>query len=131
MNFRSVVLIAALPVLWACSSAGRPGEAGPRHDPNVISREELGSVTAANLFEAIRVLRPEWLSRRNPTALLAQGEYPLVVYMDRMRFGDVTSLRQLPVTMALSVRYLSPSEAEGEFGVGNIAGAIQVRTREH
>ena len=130
MNVRSIVLIAALPVLWACSSAKRPGEAGPRHDPNVLTREELGSVTAANLFEAIRALRPEWLSRRNPTTILTQGDYPIVVYMDRMRFGDVSSLRQLSVTMPLSVRFLSPSEAEGEFGVGNISGAIQVRTRE-
>jgi hypothetical protein len=38
-------------------------------------------------------------------------------------------LRQFPLGDVESVRYYSPSEAEGQFGLGHLQGAIQIVIR--
>ena len=131
MKFRTAFLLAAVPVVWACASSGggQAGQARPSHDPNVITREELATANAANLFDAIRQLRPRWLERLGPTTFSAASDYQVLVYMDRIRFGAPDMLRQVPISMPLSVRYYSASEAQAEFGVGNLQGAIQIVTR--
>ena len=130
MNVRAAALLISLPLAWACGSAGSgAARTAPRHDPNIITSEELQGVSASNLFDAIRTLRPQWMSSRSPTMLRPQAEGNIVVYMDRVRYGDPEMLRQIPPAVAVSVRYYSPSEAEGEFGAGHLQGAIQVVTR--
>ena len=130
MSYRTVFLLAALPLVSACASSGgsQTGQAGPRHDPYVITAAELATANASNLFDAIRQLRPRWLERLGPTTF-GGAEYRIMVYTDRIQFGSVDMLRQVPVSLPLSVRYYSASEAQGEFGVGNLQGAIQIVTR--
>lgn len=130
MSYRTVFLLAALPLAWACASGGgQTGQASPRRDPNVITAEELATTSASNLFDAIRQLRPRWLDRAGPTTLSGQFDYSIMVYTDRIQFGSTDMLRQIPVGLPASVRYYSASEAQGEFGVGNLQGAIQIVTR--
>ena len=130
MNVRAAVLLISLPLAWACASAGSgAARTAPRHDPNIISSEELQGVSASNLFDVIRTLRPQWLSNRSPTMLRPQAEGNIVVYMDRIRFGELETLRQIPPGDAVSVRYYGPTEAEGQFGAGHLHGAIQIITR--
>lgn len=130
MNVRAAVLLISLPLAWACASAGGgAARTAQQHDPNIISSEELRGVSASNLFDAIRTLRPQWLSSRSPTMIRPQAEGSIVVYMDRVRYGELEMLRQIPPGDAESVRYYSPSEAEGQFGAGHLQGAIQVVTK--
>ena len=130
MNVPAAVLLISLPLALGCASAGggQTGQASPQHDPNVITAAELATTSVSNLFDAIRQLRPRWLDRLGPTTL-QQAEYNIMVYTDRIQFGSVDMLRQIPVSMPASVRYYSASEAQGEFGVGNLQGAIQIVTR--
>ncbi len=131
MNARgTVLLLLAVPLALSCSSgAGQSGRlATPRHDPNVITTEELAGVNASNLWDAIRSLRPEWLTRASPTTFRPEAEYAIAVYLDRVRFGDADALHQLPVSSAVRVRHYSAAEAQSEFGVSNLQGAIQVIT---
>jgi hypothetical protein len=130
VNARLAILLVAVPLALSCTSgAGQSGRmATPRHDANVITAEELAGVNASNLYDAIRLLRTEWLGRGSPTTLLPGSEYPVGVYLDRVRFGDLDALHQLPVSAAVRVRYYSASEAQSEFGVSNLQGAIQVIT---
>ena len=130
MNVRAAVLLISLPSAWACASAGGgAARSAPRHEPNIISSEELQGASASNLFDAIRTLRPQWLSSRSPTMLRPQAEGNIVVYMDRVRYGVLEMLRQFPLGDVESVRYYSPSEAEGQFGLGHLQGAIQIVIR--
>ena len=132
MTTRKTLLALLVPLAWACSSGGAPGgRVAPRRDPNLITEAELQDVSVASLFDAIRTLRPEWLQRRNPTTFRPQAEFNIVVYMDRIRFGEPETLRQFPPALAASVRFLSPAEAEAEFGTGHLQGAILVATRRH
>lgn len=122
----------ALPLAWACASTGTPAaRSGARHDPDLITQEELQGVGMANLFDAIRTLRPVWFSRRNPTMLRPEAEGNIVVYMDRIRMGEPEVLRGFTPAQAQSIRYLRPAEAEAEFGPGHLQGAILVTTRRH
>ena len=130
VSLRAAILVVALPLAWACASVGSPASAsGPRPDRNLITAEEIAGVSVSNLYDAVRLLRPQWLSQRNPSTLLMGSEGDIVVYMDRIRFGEPEQLRQFPPSIATSVRFLNPSEANAEFGVGHLKGAILVTTR--
>ena len=131
MRLNAAILVAVLPLAWACASSGggQTDQSAPRSSPNVITAEELANVSASNLFEAIRSLRPQWLDQSPPVTLMGRQDYTTVVYMDRIRFGTLDMLRQVPPRMPLSVRYYNASEAQSEFGVGNLLGAIQIVTR--
>jgi hypothetical protein len=131
VNVRAAVLLISLPLAWACASAGgsQTGQASAQHDPYVLTAAELATSNASNLFDAIRQLRPRWLERLGPTTFSGQGEYSVMVYTDRIRLGAPDMLRQVPISLPQSVRYYSASEAQAEFGVGNLQGAIQIVTR--
>jgi hypothetical protein len=133
MSTRAAILVAVLPLALACASAGgSASSSGPRSDRNLITAEEIAGVSVSNLYDAVRLLRPEWLNQRpNPSAITPGAESDIIVYMDRIRFGTPEQLRQFPPSVAVSVRFLSPSQAEGEFGVGNMRGAILVTTRRN
>jgi hypothetical protein len=131
MSIRGVLLAGTLTVAWACSSgSGQPGRTTPRYDENLITREELATASVSNLFDAIRQLRPRWMERGAPTAMRGpQYQGGLVVYVDRVREGGTDALRNIPLGLVQSVRYLTASQAQGEFGLDNIQGAIQVVTQ--
>jgi hypothetical protein len=131
MDIRTALLACALPLALACSArSGSTGHTAPRSDGNLITAEELSTASASNLFDAIRQLRPRWLERERPTALREpSGQSGLLVYVDRIREGGTDALQRIPIGMVESVRFLSSSEAQGEFGLDNIQGAIQVVTR--
>ncbi len=131
MSIRAIVVACALPLAWACSSGtGQPGRTAPRSDENVITAEELATANASNLYDAIRQLRPRWMERGGPTALRGPDfQSGIQVYLDRIHEGGVDALRSIPRGLVERIRFLSPSEAQGEFGLDNIQGVIQVITR--
>lgn len=102
-----------------------------RRDPNLITAEEIAGKSAQSLYDAVRALRPAWMMRGRTTALMPQNEGGLIVYVDGTRFGNFESLRQLVPSVAQSVRYYSPSDAEAHFGPGHLNGAIEVITSGH
>ena len=132
MSVRAAILVVALPLAWACASAGSSASSsGPRPERNLITAEEIAGMSVSDLFEAVRLLRPQWLSQRNPSTFRLDAERDIVVYMDRIRFGEVDALKQFPPSLAVSIRFLDPSEATAEFGVGHLKGAIIVTTRRN
>jgi hypothetical protein len=132
MSVRAAILVAVLPLAWACASSGSPASAaGPRPERNLITAEELAGVSVSNLYDAIRILRPQWMNTTNPSTFRMSAEGTIVVYMDRIRFGEPEQLRAFPPSLAVSIRFLDPSEANAEFGVGHLKGAIVVVTRRN
>ncbi len=132
MNRGLVVSLYAL--LLAASAGGAAAQTParkPRRDPNLITAEEIASKSAQTLYDAVRALRPAWMMRARPTALMPQNEGGLLVYVDGTRFGNIETLRQLVPGIAQAVRYYSPSEAEARFGPGHLNGAIEVFTSGH
>lgn len=131
MDVRAAILVAVLPLVTACASVGNSARsAGPRPERNLITAEEIAGVSVSNLFDAVRLLRPQWMSNTNPSTFRVAAEGTIIVYMDRIRFGEPEQLRAFPPSIATSVRFLDPSEANAEFGVGHLKGAIVVTTRQ-
>jgi len=131
-TLRQVLVLAALVLVSACSSTGAGSSADARPTPstdrNLITQEELQRTSASNLFDAIRILRPQWL-RQSPTIIRQGGEGSLLVYLDGVQFGDPTSLRQISLLVVQEARYLSASEAQARYGTQDLHGVIAVTTR--
>jgi hypothetical protein len=119
----------AATLLTTCGRAGaNRSEAAPRPDPDVITAEELATTSGASLYDAVQALRPAWMLRGRPTAVLQQNQAQLIVYVDGTRYGNMDSLRQLTTSGIVFIRYYSPSSAVGRFGQGHLLGAIEVTT---
>jgi hypothetical protein len=114
-------------LLTACSSAMQGG--GPAADESVITEQDLREATAANLFDYIRSRRPRWLERNYSAVMRPERVTTVMVFMDNQEFGGPDALRQIPLTVAVEVRYFGPSESQARFGVGYLNGVIQVLSR--
>ena len=90
--------------------------------------EELSTTTSTTLYDAVRALRPAWMLRSRPTAVLQQQQAQLIVYVDGTRYGTMESLRQLSTSGVVSVRFYSVGAAQARFGAGHLLGAIEVTT---
>ncbi|HEY6808877.1 MAG TPA: hypothetical protein VI160_08835 [Gemmatimonadales bacterium] len=127
-TLRAAALAAGLAT-WACGGSAHTGGPAPvRHDPDLVTAEELASLPGnRTLFEALTSLRPAWF-RTNPSALLQDRETDVTVYMDRSKLGGSETLREITVRGVREVRHYSATEAEAQFGPGNLHGVIQVVT---
>jgi hypothetical protein len=93
-------------------------------DPNVITREQIESLSVSNALDAIRRLKPNWLHSR-----AARGADELVVYVDAARRGGTQALTYISVEIIEQIRYLSGPDATTRLGTGHRGGAILVQTR--
>ena len=118
-------------LLAANAAAAQTPARKARRDPNLITAEEIAGKPAQTLYDVVRALRPQWMLRSRPTALMPQNEGELIVYVDGTRFGNIESLRQFVPGGVQAVRYFSPSDAEARFGPGHLHGAIEVVTSSH
>ena len=121
------ILIAVLllgTTLGGCASAGT---GGARRDRNVMTLEQIEEADQTNLYDLIRVHRPNWLNARGPNSF--RSENPIMVYLNGTRFGDIEELRSLSPYDVREIRYLSAAQAQARFGLGNTRGAIAITSR--
>jgi hypothetical protein len=133
MKFPSVTACVLVLTACACSNATRQSrDAAPSHDADLIMAEELAGTNGSTAYDAVRQLRPAWIMRSRPTAVMQRNQGQLLVYVDGMRYGaGIESLRLLPIRSVTSLRYFSPGSAEARFGPGHLLGAIEVITASH
>ncbi|MEO6446449.1 MAG: hypothetical protein ABIZ91_08880 [Gemmatimonadaceae bacterium] len=120
-----------LALLAACASGpGGRNAAGRGSRTDVIDRSEIARSNAQNAYDVIRTLRPVFLSSRGPSTLLRTSSTTNapVVYLDDNRYGDVASLRNIPVDHVFEIRYFSATQAQTRWGMDHPAGAIQIIT---
>lgn len=98
----------------------------PRH--RVIMLQELRGVVAMDAYEAVLLLRPQWLLPRPADVLGEPPRATLPVYLDDFRLGGVEELRGVSVHVVHSIRLVEAPIATARWGVGNAHGAIQVVT---
>jgi len=128
---RFAVLLVSLVGLAACSHAAHmPRDVAASHDSDLITARDFSAVTGSTVYDAVRQLRPEWIMRSRPNLVLPNQN--LIIYVDGNRYGSgIDGLRLITIRSAYSVRYFSPSSAEGRFGTGHLLGAIEVITNPH
>ena len=124
----SIVIGVACAPSQQAESATRPTRP-PRRSHVLISREELAATTALDALEAVRMLRPDWLTGRGVTTM--RGEVPqLLVYLDGQRMGSRQILSQFAIGMIGEIRYYSAPDATQRWGTGHAGGVIEVVSRQ-
>ena len=117
----AIVVVAAACTAMSSSSSGA--------SRNVISGDELSATTSQTAFEALQMVRPEWLTGRGPVSLTNATEARPNVYMYGSRVGDLDYLRDVYVQDVAELRYWSTGEASARFGMGNPRGVIEIIPR--
>jgi hypothetical protein len=128
MKVRSFFLagVAAVAVgsLTACSSmAAGPASSSNR---NVVTGEELESTNSPMVYQALEIVRPQWMSSRGVVSVTDSQEARANVYMNGTRVGDLDYLRQVYVADVAELRFWPAGEAAARFGMGNPRGVIEI-----
>jgi len=130
---RHVFLITIALGVVACGGksapAGETTPAAPRRLTNVVTADEIAAHGGTNLYDVLRALRPAWF-RIQPTHMsggTVSGD-PVSLYVDGRRMGTASLLIDIPLNVVSVVKFYSPSEAQGRFGLNNLSGAIEVTT---
>ena len=110
-----LLILATLPgILLACRTSPRQRSQDSGREPYLITAEELQASRRANLYDAARELRPRWFTR--PTRANTGEAY---VYIDDQVVGTIGTLRRFSPNDVAELRYLSPTEAQVQFGQRN------------
>lgn len=118
-----------LAALFLAACAASTGTKSPRRSTDLITAEEIAASTARDAYEAIQLLRPEWLiprgiaSPNNPRSTIPAA------YLNSSRLGDIENLRGINTLSIAEIRLLSPHDATTFLGTGHVGGAIMVKTK--
>ena len=120
-----------LAMFGACTSVREGTTSSIPKD--VLMAEEIATTDATNAYEAVSLKRPWFLQSRGPRSLRPPPtgqttEFP-VIYLDRLYYGELQSLRQIPVSHVKEIRYLDFNAATLQFGTGHSGGIILVTTK--
>ena len=117
---RFINIAAAVVTLAAC--APKTGTVAPRKNRNLITAEEISTVSVSDAFEVIQRLRPSYFATHGTLT-------PPVVYVDGMPFGEIDSLRRVQPPSIDSIQYLDPLMATQRYGRAAGGGAILITTK--
>ena len=127
MPGRFFFLLAIAGVLGCASTGSKSGV--PPSSRSLITNEEIARSRATTAYGAVEQMRPLWLRSHGQTSVSMPGSQYANVYINKQRFGDITSLRSIPVDQVLEIRYYSPAESVTRFGAENVSGVIEVLRR--
>jgi hypothetical protein len=126
---RPLHLILASALVACASGASRLGTS-PAHDANVADIAEIRAAQAQGVTTAYDLVTLRHANWMRTTAVNTRGQMSTAsVWLDGQRLGGLSSLRSVLLSTVTQIRYLSPSEAQGQFGLNNLGGAIAVSTR--
>jgi outer membrane cobalamin receptor len=114
-------------------AAGACRTASPRYpaasDPGVITSTQLQEFKSASALDAIRKVRPNFLLSRGQTSLSGTSSPFPTVYLDGVRYGDISMLRQIPAAWIAEIR-LYRTSTFAHLGADEIGGVIAITTRQ-
>ena len=135
---RICLLLAASVLIPGCGASHQSGVgrfAGPSDAPSpsrsseILRGAEIQSAPVNNAQEALVRLRPEFLRRREASAVNDPGAGLPTVYVDGVRQGGPDMLLSIPAGAILEIRYLNAVAAASAFGPYHPGAVISVRTK--
>lgn len=130
-----------------CGAASRTGTGTtPLESPGrrpITADEIQRSGINGNVYDLVYTLRRNWLNTRGVETLseaprevnledgrtvLVPGEPKLVIYLDNVRLGTISALRDVPIAGVQAVRFFNGPQATYRWGAGHSHGAIEVLT---
>lgn len=128
---RALLLRSAVLLTLAASACAPAATGGSGRNQDVITAEELETVRANTLHDAITRLRPRWLQVRSLQTFGGSGDTSILVYQNQSRLGGTEVLRQLDVGTAAWLQFLDGPTASASLpGIGSqdVEGAIIIHT---
>jgi hypothetical protein len=121
-NWTTMIVVLGLA---ACASGG----SGTQSRRDVITYEQIQSVSVSTAMEVIERLRPEYVRGRGRTSFDGADATLPVVYVDGVRAGGVEALRTISANDVREIRYVNATDATTRYGTGHTGGVIEVRIR--
>jgi hypothetical protein len=118
---RVVAAIGALLVLSGagCASTGPSGigtqTLGAGSDNRTITLAEIEAVGGTNALDVVARLHPNWLVRAGVRSRSTRLPAEIVIVTEGQYFGPPASLRQIPVNILGSIRYMTGTDATNQF----------------
>lgn len=102
-----------------------PTATATKKDPDLIVEAELAdpSVATGNAFDAVRRLRPQFLTTRG-TRSLSGGAGSIRVSVDGSALQSLAALKDMNAREVKEIRYLSAPQAAQTFGTASGAGPV-------
>jgi hypothetical protein len=141
MSMHKFVACGSVLILAACASGGSPASTTSsgvaaeattaRRDPNLITRAELSDVSlrSLNVYDAIKALRPAFLTVRGVHTLTPSAAGTVHASIDGNGVTDLDDLKRMQASVVIEIRLLAPAAAMQRFGAPAQEGpVILVRT---
>jgi len=127
LRFRSTTLL-LFAILTAVGCAGTSASAGFPTRPTMgpITRAEMEASGVSDPYEAVRLLRPNWLRLRVRTATHGARDGLPILYSQNLRLGSIYGLRDFRIEGIKEIRYISGVDATTRWGMGHTGGVIEV-----
>jgi hypothetical protein len=125
--FTSLVPSLVAIVAAGCVSSQAGGVVSTRE---ILTAEEISRTTALTAYDAIQIRRPAFLAGAQRRALrdADQPDARPVVYVNGVFYGEVESLRDIPVREIKEIRFLEANDATRVLGSVYVGGVIMVIT---
>lgn len=133
---QSIIRLAPLLLVVALLGGCATAQQASRSETTSLTRADIeqGGSSLFTAREAIRILRPQWLTP--PTGRVASsnvlsaggGAYAVIVYINDTRQPDIESLATVPAAKIVIMKYLDQNRAVQMHGPGHEGGVIEITT---
>jgi len=123
-----VATLSLLVVLAACHQQPPEGVAA-RSLRNVITKDQIDSTSATNVYDLIARLHADFLKDRGKTSIKTNQRDRAVVFLNDQEYGIPETLRNLQPDRFMEIRYFSGTDASSKFGSQYGGGVIQLISR--
>lgn len=121
--FKKCIILAVIAGVFSCSPSTRSSRP-PGSTATIIAEVEISTIIASNVYQLIENLRPSWLRVRTQRSIRLADKVSPVIYVNRTRYGNVESLREILTLNLRMIEYLNPNDATTRYGGGHGGGAI-------
>ena len=120
----------ALALALAACGPHRTGHTTAAHQRDVITADEIAAIDATTAYDVVKRLRPQFLSGRGPVSLRNPTDPTPIVYLDGVRYGDVSTLAAIDAARIATIRHYTGPEAQVKFGTDHAGGAIVITSKQ-
>lgn len=126
-HFISLLLVTAAAGIVGCHQQmpGQPGAASG----SVITREQIDSSSANNVYDLIARLHGNFLRDRGKVSILSNQHDRPMVFLNDQEYGELESMRNIPTGRVAEIRFFSGTDAVTRFGSQYGGGVIQLISR--
>lgn len=121
--------IAVLTLLAAAACAQpQTGKAAPKNR-NLITAEEIATVSGTDAYQIIEELRPAFLQSHGGVSPHNDAPPTALVYVDGVQAGGLSALHNITASGISSIQYLDSMQATQRYGTIAGGGAILITTK--